>query len=76
MNTIDLLAVRDAINRIRPYLQREGSDIELVGVDDTRAYVRLIGTCAACPGDSMILQLGVERWLRDEVPGLKGVVLA
>lgn len=76
MTMIDATAVQNALNRIRPYLQRDGGDIELVEVDETRARVRLVGACAGCPSAAVTLHLGVEQWLREEIPGLEGVLLA
>ncbi|NLH50109.1 MAG: NifU family protein [Myxococcales bacterium] len=61
--------VEATINKIRPYLQRDGGDIELVDFNPTDkvAKVRLQGACHGCPGAQMTLKLGVERTLREEV---------
>jgi len=61
--------VETVISKIRPYLQRDGGDIELIEVDAEKflVKVRLQGACHGCPGAAMTLKLGVERTLREEV---------
>jgi Fe-S cluster biogenesis protein NfuA len=67
--------VETVIARIRPYLQRDGGDIQLVDVtDDGTVQVKLMGACHGCPGAQMTLQLGVERTLKEEIPEVKRVV--
>jgi Fe-S cluster biogenesis protein NfuA len=67
--------VEAVINEIRPYLQADGGDIELVSVEaDGLVKVRLRGACACCPGARMTLQMGVERKLKEAVPEVKQVV--
>ena len=67
--------VQKVIDKIRPYLQRDGGDIELVDVtDDGEVKVRLRGACQGCPGAQMTLQMGVERTLKEEIPEVKRVV--
>ena len=62
--------------QMRPMLQADGGDIELVSVaEDTGVVsVRLQGACKGCPGAAMTLKLGVERRLKDKVPGVTEVV--
>jgi len=67
-------AVQKVIDEIRPLLQSEGGDIELVGVEDGVVSVRLKGACAGCPGAQMTLKMGVERRLKAAVPEVKEVV--
>lgn len=67
------LVVQAALDRIRPFLQRDGGDIELLGVVDRRARVRLTGSCAGCPSAAVTLFLGVETFLREQVPDLEGI---
>ena len=64
------------IQKLRPLLQADGGDIELVDVDDAsgKVSVRLQGACKGCPSASMTLKMGVERHLRDKVPGVTEVV--
>jgi len=65
--------VAKALEKIRPLLQRDGGDIELVEVSDGVVKVRLTGACKGCPMSQMTLKQGVEKLLLKEVPGLKEV---
>ena len=65
--------IEEAINEIRPALQRDGGDIELVDVEDGVVKVRLQGACAGCPGAQMTLKMMVERKIRQAVPEIKEV---
>ena len=66
--------VEEALNDIRPHLQADGGDIELVEVTaDGIVKVRLTGACSGCPGAAMTLQLGVERAVKERVPEIKAV---
>lgn len=69
----DCATVQAALDRIRPFLQRDGGDIELLGVFERRARVRLTGNCAGCPSAAVTLFLGVETYLREQVPELEGI---
>jgi Fe-S cluster biogenesis protein NfuA len=62
--------VEKALDLIRPALQNDGGDIELVGVDETTGVVKvkLVGACGGCPMSQMTLRMGVERVLKEEVP--------
>ncbi len=60
--------VTKVLDAIRPGLQMDGGDIELIGVEDGVVRVRLTGACAGCPMSMMTLQMGVERALKREVP--------
>ncbi len=61
--------VENAITKVRPYLQRDGGDIELVEVtEDGVVKVRLTGACRGCPYSQITLQAGVERVIKHEVP--------
>ncbi len=66
-------AVEKALEKIRPLLQRDGGDIQLVEITDGVVKVRLTGACKGCPMSQMTLKQGVERMLLKEVPGLKEV---
>ena len=66
-------SVEKALEKIRPLLQRDGGDIELVEVTDGVVKVRLTGACKGCPMSQMTLKQGVEKMLMKEVPGLKEV---
>ena len=62
--------------QIRPYLQADGGDIELVDVDEETGLVsvQLVGACAGCPSAGTTLKVGVERIMRDRVDGVTAVV--
>lgn len=62
--------VEEALKEIRPALQADGGDIELVEVDEQTGVVRvkLVGACAGCPMSQMTLQMGVERTLKARIP--------
>ena len=60
--------------KIKPILQRDGGDVELVGVDDGIVKVRLQGACEGCPGAQMTLKMGIERILKEELSEVKEVV--
>jgi len=67
--------VAEVIESIRPMLQNDGGDIELVAVDDDNTVrVRLQGACKGCPGAARTLKMGVERLLKERVPEVKEVV--
>ncbi|MEA3489627.1 MAG: NifU family protein [Candidatus Omnitrophota bacterium] len=65
--------VREAVEKIRPILQRDGGDIELVSVEGGVVKVRLRGACAGCPMSQMTLKTVVEQTLKKEVPGVERV---
>ena len=67
--------VTEFIDKVRPALQRDGGDVELVEVlEDGTVKVRLTGACAGCPMSKLTLKNGIERLLKQEVPGVKEVV--
>ncbi len=66
--------IEAAIDRVRPALQADGGDVELVEVKDGVVSVRLTGACGGCPMATMTLKNGVERIIREEVPEVKEVV--
>jgi len=66
--------IKKALDSIRPYLQADGGDVELVNVSkDGIVQVKLIGACSSCPMSQMTLRAGVERALIREVPGIRRV---
>ncbi|MFH1478769.1 MAG: NifU family protein [Candidatus Omnitrophota bacterium] len=65
--------VQAAINKIRPFLQRDGGDVELVGVKDGVVQVKLKGACSGCPMAHITLKEGVEKAIKEEVPEVKKV---
>ncbi len=67
--------IQKAINQIRPNLQADGGDVELVDVtDDGIVKVKLLGACRGCPMSQMTLKMGIEKYLKKEVPDVKEVV--
>jgi Fe-S cluster biogenesis protein NfuA len=67
--------VQKIIDRIRPSLQADGGDVELIDVgDDGVVKVRLVGACHGCPMAQMTLKNGIEKVLKQEVPAVKSVV--
>ena len=70
-----LQRVNNAIDQLRPYLQSDGGDIEVVEItDDMVVKVRLLGACECCPFSMQTLHAGVEQTLRREIPEIKEVV--
>ena len=66
--------VEAALKKVRPMLERDGGNIELVEVTDAGVVkVKLTGACGSCPMSQMTLKMGVERILRQEVPEIKSV---
>lgn len=69
--------VKKVLETIRPALQADGGDVELVEVSaDGIVKVRLIGACGHCPMSTMTLKMGIERTLKEQVPGVKEVIQA
>ncbi len=66
--------VEAALEKIRPALQADGGDVELVEVNDGIVSVRLTGACGSCPMSTMTLKMGVERAIRQAVPEIKKLV--
>ena len=65
--------VMKVIDRIRPAVQMDGGDIELVDIQDGVVRLRMVGACHGCPSSMMTLKMGIERAIRSEVPEIKGV---
>ena len=63
-----------ALEHIRPALQADGGDVELVNIEGGVVMVRLTGACGSCPMATMTLKNGVESILKREVPGIKEVI--
>ena len=66
-----------ALNRVRPYLQNDGGDIDLIEItEDLTVKVRLTGACHGCPYSMQTLKAGVEQAIIQEVPEIKKVISA
>ena len=68
--------VQAALDKVRPMLQADGGDVELVDVKDGVVFVRLKGACGGCPFSSMTLKQGIERVLKEEIPEIVRVEVA
>ncbi len=69
--------VRSALDELRPLIQWDGGDLELVEITDSHvAVIRLMGACIGCPSSQATLKLGIEKSLRDKVPEITGVAAA
>jgi Fe-S cluster biogenesis protein NfuA len=66
--------IEQALAKVRPMLQRDGGNVELVGVEGTIVKVRLVGACQGCPMSQMTLKAGIERFIKQEVPEITEVV--
>ncbi len=62
------MKVKAAIDEIRPQLQADGGDVELIAVEKNIVKVRLVGHCAGCPMATMTLKQGIEAYVRKQVP--------
>ncbi len=62
--------VEKALKELRPQLQADGGDIELVEVENGIVKVKMKGACAGCPMSTMTLQWGVENFLKKKIPGI------
>ncbi len=68
--------VQEVLDKVRPSLQADGGDVELIEVKDGVVKVKLKGACAGCPMSQMTLKNGIERILKREIPEVKEVVSA
>ena len=66
--------IEAALEKIRPALQADGGDVQLVDVNEGVVSLRLTGACGGCPMATMTLRQGIERVLKEEVPEVKDVV--
>lgn len=66
--------VDSLITKVRPYLQRDGGDIEVISVEDGIVYVKMFGACDGCVALDVTLKQGIETMLLENVPGVIAVV--
>ena len=72
---IDKDKVQEVLNMLRPYLQADGGDVELVNITpDGVVQLRLQGACGTCPSSTYTLKMGIEEQLKQYIPGVKEVV--
>jgi Fe-S cluster biogenesis protein NfuA len=74
-NVVTKERIEAVLHRVRPFLQADGGDIELLSVDGTIANVRLTGVCAGCPSAQMTLYVGIESALKEDMPDFEGLRL-
>jgi Fe-S cluster biogenesis protein NfuA len=60
--------LRASLGKVRPFLQMDGGDIELIAIEDKNALVRLTGACHGCPSAVYTLKMGVEQAIRRDIP--------
>lgn len=70
---IDLAKLEETLDYIRPAVQMDGGDIVLLGVEGGTVNLQMVGACGGCPMSMMTLKAGIERILRDRVPGVEEV---
>ena len=66
--------VKQVINKIRPYLNNDGGDIEFLKIEDGIVYVRMLGACVGCAMQDATLKDGLEALLLEEIPGIIEVI--
>ena len=67
--------VKAALDNVRPSLQADGGDVEFVSLaEDGTVSVKLTGACGSCPMSQMTLKMGIENYLKKEIPGISAVV--
>lgn len=71
METINQIKL--VLNRIRPFIQGDGGDVEFVRFEEGIVYVKLLGACVGCASADLTLKEGIEALLLEEVPGVLGV---
>lgn len=65
--------VETVLDKLRPYLEADGGNVELVEIDGPIVNLRLQGACSSCPSSTMTLKMGIERKLREEIPEITEV---
>ena len=71
---IDLHILNETIEYIRPAVQADGGDIKLASVDNGVVNIEMLGACVGCPLSIATLKSGIERILKDKVPGVEEVI--
>lgn len=70
---VDVGKLEETLEYIRPAVQMDGGDIVLLGVEDGTVNLQMVGACGGCPLSQMTLKAGIERILKDRVPGVTAV---
>lgn len=71
---IDPDKLNEALEYIRPAIQADGGDLVLLGAEDGKVSLQMVGACGGCPLSMMTLKAGIERILKDRVPGVTEVI--
>lgn len=58
------------LNEVRPHLINDGGNVELIDIINSVVYLKLQGACSTCPSSTVTLKLGIEKYLKDHLPGL------
>ena len=74
MNNLVEEKIIKILNKIRPYLNSEGGDLQYIGFEDGIVYVRMLGACVDCAGLDSTLKDGIESMLINEIPEVLGVI--
>ncbi|HSL25923.1 MAG TPA: NifU family protein [Acidimicrobiia bacterium] len=70
---VDLAKLDETLEYIRPAIQMDGGDLVLLGVEEGTVNLQMVGACGGCPMSMMTLKAGIERILKDRVPGVVAV---
>lgn len=70
---VDLVKLEETLEYIRPAVQADGGDLVLLGVEGGTVNLQMVGACGGCPMSMMTLKAGIERILRERVPGVEEV---
>jgi Fe-S cluster biogenesis protein NfuA len=73
---MDPLRIQSVMDRLRPFLQADGGDIELLEVIGKKVRVRLTGKCAGCPSAHLTLHVGLEMAIKEEIPEFEELIVA
>jgi Fe-S cluster biogenesis protein NfuA len=66
--------IQKALEKVRPSLQADGGDVEFVSFEDGTVSLKLVGHCGNCPMSQMTLKMGIETFLKKEIPEVSAVV--
>lgn len=72
-STQQIVEVQEVLDKLRPFIQSDGGDVELVDIEEGVVKVRLLGACGSCPASTITLKAGIERALTEEVEGITEV---
>ena len=70
----EAVLIHQALEQVRPFMQRDGGDVEFVKIEGTTVYVRLIGACAGCPISFITLTHGIQEAIQKELPAIEKVI--